>query len=83
MEQEIKPLKDGEKIVQFKEISDKSQLMALNVAGHPVCTITGYDLKVAFNFTLINSSEDMDDCCNALGQLFRKAMEEQLLSAKG
>lgn len=77
--EEKNTLKD-EPIVQFKMMSD---VMALQVKNpdidEPLAEISGYDLRVSFNFKYLKSLEDVEIASAAIGDLFKQMMLEELL----
>ena len=77
--EEKSELKD-EPIVQFKSISD---VMALQVKNpeieEPLAEISGYDLRVSFNFKYLKSLEDVEIASAAIGNLFKNMILEELL----
>ena len=78
MEEDNK-LKD-EPIVQFRSISDVVALQVKNPEiEEPLAEISGYDLRVSFNFKYLKSLEDVEIASAGIGDLFKQMMLEELL----
>lgn len=69
--------------VQFKSISDVVALQVKNPdIEEPLAEISGYDLRVSFNFKYIKTLQDVESASFAIGDLFKQMMLEELLKNK-
>ncbi|MCR4849104.1 MAG: hypothetical protein K5920_09695 [Bacteroidales bacterium] len=64
----------------FKMITDRVSLRISNPdIEEPLCELSGYDLRVRFNFAYIKSLEDVEIASAAIGNLFKNMILEELL----
>ena len=71
-----------EETVTFKT-GERMMYGVLDYEGNELmAAITGYDLDVSFNLRLINSIADVENCANALSDVFYQALMEKLLAKK-
>ena len=75
---ENKTVKEPE--LTFKMVSDRVVLSVKNPdIEEPLCELSGYDLRVRFNFAYIKSLEDVEIASAAIGELFKNMILEELL----
>lgn len=71
-----------EETVTFK-VGDRIIYGVLNYEGNEyMATISGFDLKIAFNMRLINSLADAESCANGIADVLYQALMEQLIVEK-
>lgn len=76
--EENKTVKEPE--VTFKMIQDRVFLRVSNPdIEEPLCELSGYDLRIRFNFAYIKSLEDVEIASAAIGDLFKNMILEELL----
>ena len=76
--EENKTVKEPE--VTFKMIQDRVFLRVSNPEiEEPLCELSGYDLRIRFNFAYIKSLEDVEIASAAIGDLFKNMILEELL----
>ena len=72
-------MEEEEKTVSFKP-SEKMVYGVLNYDGNELmATITGYDLSISFNMSLIISLADAENCADALANVFYETLLEELI----
>lgn len=73
------PLKDEPKVT-FNLISDRTNIFICNDdIGENLVEISGYDLKINFNFQYIKSIEDVELASKGIAEVFQSMIMEQLL----
>lgn len=78
--QNDKPIPTGEPTVQFFMYTDLAALQVKNPdLDELLAEISGYDLRVRFNFKYIKSLHDVEVASAAIGDIFKRIMLEQLL----
>ena len=71
---------ENDPTVTFKQFLDR-KVYAVKISGEnkTLVEISGYDLKIGFNFEFINSTEDVELAVQGISDMFRHMILEKLL----
>lgn len=74
---------ENDPTVTFKQFADR-KIYAIKISGEDktLVEISGYDLKIGFNFEFINSTEDVELAAQGISDMFRHMILEKLLEYK-